>query len=235
MRRWPVVVGALMVQVCLGAIYAWGTFVPMLKAGRPELAMMVKPGVLGIDPVVHAGWSARAKVLKKALAESTGAARVAAKGAWTKFLADEVTPALEVSEPSWGRYHSGFSGVQAKSVFSVGLAVFSMVMLVSGRWQDDYGPRRMALIGTALLGLSYVVASWWVASYWWVVWWVGGRRRGRHRLRVCLPDRGVPEMVSRSEGDDHRPRRGRVRRGGVPVHQPVGGLGRVARPTGESR
>jgi len=30
-RRWPVIVGAVVIQVCLGAIYAWSVFTPALK------------------------------------------------------------------------------------------------------------------------------------------------------------------------------------------------------------
>jgi OFA family oxalate/formate antiporter-like MFS transporter len=31
LRRWPVVVGAVLIQLCLGAIYAWSVFTPTLK------------------------------------------------------------------------------------------------------------------------------------------------------------------------------------------------------------
>ena len=31
-RRWPVVFGAVLIQLCLGAIYAWSVFTPALKA-----------------------------------------------------------------------------------------------------------------------------------------------------------------------------------------------------------
>lgn len=33
LRRWPVVVGAILVQLCLGAIYAWSVFTPALRDG----------------------------------------------------------------------------------------------------------------------------------------------------------------------------------------------------------
>ena len=173
MRRWPVVVGALLVQVCLGAIYAWGTFVPILKANQGELALMVRPEVLGIDPSAHAGWSARARELKKAMAESQGAERDAAKAAWTKYLADEVKPHLGVSQTTWGRYLAQFTGVQAKSIFSTSLAVFALVMIFSGRWQDRVGPRLVAFVGCIMLGLSYLAASRDATNFWWVWWWVG--------------------------------------------------------------
>lgn len=173
MRRWPIVVGALLVQVCLGAIYAWGTFVPMLKANRAELALMLKPEVLGIDPALHAGWSARAKVLKKNLAESSGTGRDQAKAALNAFLKDQVTPDLRVKDVAWAKYHAAWSGIQAKSVFSTTIAVFSLVMIVSGRWQDRIGPRLVAVAGCLLLGLSYLIASRWATNFWWVWWWVG--------------------------------------------------------------
>jgi OFA family oxalate/formate antiporter-like MFS transporter len=35
MNRWLVVVGALLIQLCLGAIYAWSVFTPSLTAARP--------------------------------------------------------------------------------------------------------------------------------------------------------------------------------------------------------
>jgi len=173
MRRWPVVVGALLVQVCLGAIYAWGTFVPMFKASRAELALMLRPELLGVEPAVYDAWGVRAKALKKVLTESRGTEREQAQAALKRFLADEVAPTLRGDGAAWGKYHPGFSGVQAKSVFSVGLAVFAVVMIGSGRWQDDAGPRVVALFGCALLGLSYLMASLAVTNYWWVVWWVG--------------------------------------------------------------
>jgi OFA family oxalate/formate antiporter-like MFS transporter len=36
MNRWLVVVGALLIQLCLGAIYAWSVFTPYLKGDTPD-------------------------------------------------------------------------------------------------------------------------------------------------------------------------------------------------------
>ncbi|UCF04378.1 MAG: OFA family MFS transporter [bacterium] len=36
MNRWLVVVGALLIQLCLGAIYAWSVFTPYLKGATPD-------------------------------------------------------------------------------------------------------------------------------------------------------------------------------------------------------
>ncbi len=37
-NRWQVVIGAILIQICLGAIYAWSVFTPALKeAGWSKL------------------------------------------------------------------------------------------------------------------------------------------------------------------------------------------------------
>ncbi|MBU2511336.1 OFA family MFS transporter [bacterium] len=89
-NRWLLVVGALMIQLCLGAIYGWGAFTGALQ-----------------DP--------------------SGAFKYSA------------------SQTSW--------------IFSAGLASFAIVMIMAGRWQDKYGPRRIATIGGVLLGAGYILAS----------------------------------------------------------------------------
>ena len=172
-RRWPVVVGALCVQICLGAIYAWGTFVPILKADRSELALMLKPDVLGIEPALHAQLSKEAKARKTALAQARGPEREKAKAAWTDFLATSVTPRLNLPESAWSNQLAHFTAVGAKSVFSVCLAVFSVVMIFSGRWQDRVGPRKVALFGVVLLAVSYLMASLNITSLPWVGFWIG--------------------------------------------------------------
>src|SRR5262245_7764881 len=78
-NRWLVVLGALLVQPCLGAIYGWGVFVPALKATRSELTVMLSPKVLDVDPAVHAEVVAEHKRLKKRLAEAHASEREAAK------------------------------------------------------------------------------------------------------------------------------------------------------------
>ncbi|MDD4951727.1 MAG: MFS transporter, partial [Desulfovibrionaceae bacterium] len=86
MNRWKVVIGSVLIQVCLGAIYAWSVFTPALR-----------------------------------------------QAGWTK--------------------------VQTQVVFSVGLAVFALVMVWAGKRLKDWGPRRLAMIGGATLGLGYVLAG----------------------------------------------------------------------------
>ena len=84
--RWKVVLGALLVQLCLGAIYAWSVFTPGLK---------------------DAGWT----------------------------------------------------NAETQIVFSVGLAMFAIVMVFAGRKLNDWGPQRLAFAGGLTLGLGYLIAG----------------------------------------------------------------------------
>lgn len=93
MNRWYVVIGAILIQLCLGAIYAWSVFTPKL----------IKP-----------------------LAEG-------------------------------GAY--GFSAAQSQWIFSVGLLVFAIVMVISGRMMAKVGPRKLAVASAIVLGLGYILGG----------------------------------------------------------------------------
>jgi OFA family oxalate/formate antiporter-like MFS transporter len=91
MNRWMVVVGAILVQLCLGAIYAWSAFTGKLTA--PDGAFL-------------------------------------------------------------------FTKTQTQIIFSVGLAMFAVVMaLFAGKWQAKVGPRKVAMTGGLILGIGYVIAG----------------------------------------------------------------------------
>jgi OFA family oxalate/formate antiporter-like MFS transporter len=98
-RRWPVVVGAVLIQLCLGAIYAWSVFTTPLK-----------------DPDI---------------------------GGWSK--------------------------AQTQIVFSVGLAMFALVMVFAGRKLATWGPQRLAIIGGVLLGAGYAIGGIGGGTNFWVV------------------------------------------------------------------
>ena len=54
MNRWMVVVGALLIQLCLGAIYAWSVFTPGLKATTPkEFVDIYGAKQLGVEVAAH--------------------------------------------------------------------------------------------------------------------------------------------------------------------------------------
>jgi len=90
MNRWYVVVGAILIQLCLGAIYAWSVFTPKLTA-------------------------------------------------------------------EGGSYN--FSASQAAWVFSIGLLVFAVVMILSGRMIGQIGPRKLAVLGGIVLGAGYILGG----------------------------------------------------------------------------
>jgi len=92
-----VVVGAILIQLCLGAIYAWSVFTKKLTASD---------------------------------------------GAY----------AFTAAETAW--------------VFSAGLATFAFVMLFAGRWQAKIGPRTVAMVGGAILGIGYVLGGFLGSTFW---------------------------------------------------------------------
>ena len=99
MNRWYVVIGAVLVQLCLGAIYAWSVFTPKLTL-----------------PL--------------------------AKG---------------------GMY--GFSATQAAWIFSVGLLIFAITVVISGKMMTVTGPRKMASAGGIVLGAGYILGGLFGSSF----------------------------------------------------------------------
>ncbi len=92
-RRWIVVIGAIIVQFCLGTIYAWSAFTGLLTLPQAE----------------------------------------------------------------GGEY--GFTAQQAAWIFSVGLAVFAVSMVIAGRLQLRFGPRPIAVAGGIVLGTGYILGG----------------------------------------------------------------------------
>lgn len=158
-RRWLVVLGALLMQPCLGAIYGWGVFVPALKASRSELTVTLAPRVLGVDADEHAAVVDEYRALKRQLAEAHATQREAAKALLDQFLAEVVPARIRVADEVWARQYYGLSGKQAQAVFSTGLMVFALVMIFAGRWQDRAGPRVVAMTGGLVLASGYAIAA----------------------------------------------------------------------------
>ncbi len=87
-NRWSVVIGAILIQLALGSLYAWSVFTPSLTA----------------DPY-------------------------------------------------------NLTRTQTQIIFSVGLAVFAIVMIFAGRVQSKYHPRNVAMTGGLILGLGFILAK----------------------------------------------------------------------------
>jgi MFS transporter, OFA family, oxalate/formate antiporter len=87
MNRWLVVLGAILIQLALGAIYAWSVFT------------------------------------------------------------------TDLQKPPYS-----FSKTETQVVFSVELAAFAFVMIVAGRMQARFPPRRVAILGGLVMGCGYMAA-----------------------------------------------------------------------------
>jgi len=103
MNRWIVVAGSILIQLCLGAIYAWSAFTQKLTSAP-----------------------------------------------------------------------FAFTRVQTQMVFSCGLVVLPIVMILfAGKWLKESGPRIVAMSGGAILGLGYILAGSVGNNFWGIFLGVG--------------------------------------------------------------
>ncbi|MBN1910508.1 MAG: OFA family MFS transporter [Pirellulales bacterium] len=171
MNRWIVVVGALLIQLCLGAIYAWGTFTPTLQADKPELVASLSPELLKLD----AETAKKLGELKKAVKdvetqiskEGTSEPLEANKTAASKELKDFCAATAEKVAPEvWEKHLFKYTATDTSWIFSAGLFCFALVMIAAGRWQDKIGPRPVALLGGIVLGAGYIGAAFTGTDFW---------------------------------------------------------------------
>jgi len=171
-NRWLIVIGALLVQLCLGAIYAWGTFGKDLQNSEGEVALALSPALLGhndattpdatkgaLAPLVDDLKQARTDLKKATTAnDSSAVAGVQAKLAETQAKIKQLIDSA-YQRVRFDRQVFIFSETQTQAVYSVGLAAFAVVMIMAGRWQDKAGPRKVAMIGGIVLGLGYILGG----------------------------------------------------------------------------
>lgn len=65
----------------------------------------------------------------------------------------------------------GLTGWQAGLIFGTTIAVFTVTMLVAGRWLERVGPRPVALLGALIYGAGYLVAGTSTGEWPWL--WLG--------------------------------------------------------------
>ena len=165
-NRWLIVIGALLVQLCLGAIYAWGTFSVDLKNSRPQVAMTLSPDLLGVKDKTSYDEAKATYGKLKAEAKAAAAAKDkdAAKKADDAMKAhlgslDDAWIAATFDKTAFDKQCFGYSETQTLAIFSLGLASFAVVMILAGRWQDRLGPKKVAIAGGLLLGAGYILAG----------------------------------------------------------------------------
>lgn len=144
-RRWPVVVGAILIQLCLGAIYAWSVFTPALRdAGwsRAETQVVFSVGLASFALVmVMAG---------KKLAD-WGPRRLALMGGVT-LGAGYLVASLGGGIQFW----SVLAGVGLIGGAGIGLA-YVVPIAVGMRWFPD---RKGMITGVAVAGFGFGALGW---------------------------------------------------------------------------
>jgi OFA family oxalate/formate antiporter-like MFS transporter len=168
-NRWGVVIGAILIQLCLGAIYAWSVFTPALKAKSPgSIAAVYGPSQLGMSEEKYGEMNDALAVplaaQKKAAAQEKGAtteaeAELAEAAKETAEAAVDAVVVAYVDAERLKKLEYGFSNAQTQAIFSAGLAAFAVIMVLAGRMMPKVGPRNLAIAGGVVLGLGYVLGG----------------------------------------------------------------------------
>lgn len=175
--------GGILIQLCLGAIYAWSAFTSGLTASRMNGVPAFTARQLGIEQAVYDDLKKTLAAPQKEIEKISGELKVETDEARKQELAARktelvaaVNASLDAAVPKGNidRLVYGFSRTQTQVIFSVGLLSFAVIMaLFAGRWQKKAGPRVVALAGGVLMGLGYIVAGFAGKSFWGVLIGVG--------------------------------------------------------------
>jgi len=169
MNRWLVVPAAILIQLCLGAIYAWSVFTPPLKAAQPaDVAATYGSSQLGIDEAAFEKMNAELKQPRADFKEVSALLKGTTDKAEIEKLKTrkgEVVAGINsvvkryVSAGKLDSLQYGFSNAKTQAIFAAGLAAFAVVMVLAGRIMPKVGPRKLAIAGGVVLGLGYVLAG----------------------------------------------------------------------------
>ncbi len=167
--RGGVVIGAILIQLCLGAIYAWSVFTPALKAKSPgSIASVYAPSQLGLDDQSAATMKAELEAPTKALKEISARLKGTTDDAEKKLLKTQketVSASIDaivvkhVPAKRLDKLQSGLTNAQTQAIFSAGLAAFAVVMVLAGRIMPKVGPKKLAIAGGVVLGAGYILAG----------------------------------------------------------------------------
>ncbi|MDD3130366.1 MAG: OFA family MFS transporter, partial [Bacteroidales bacterium] len=182
MNRWLVVLGAILIQLALGAIYAWSVFTPALTATSPtELVAQYgayhEAPMLDITQTEFDQMKAGLAELKKEARTLDLKERVTEDKAEKAALAEqkrEVTATMDgiilkyVDQQTLDGLTYRYTKTQTQVIFALGLAFFALVMIYAGRKIKTWGPRNLAIIGGIVLGLGYVLAGLFAGTSFWL-------------------------------------------------------------------
>ena len=169
MNRWLVVVGALLIQLSLGAIYAWSVFTPGLTANTPKKIVDVYGAPqLGLEEADFVAMKENLKAPAKELATLTANAKSEQDADKKKALVAQQGEVLKTMDAIILKYVKadkiealtyGFTNSQTQAVFAAGLAFFAIIMVMAGRKLPTLGPRKLAMAGGITLGAGYILAG----------------------------------------------------------------------------
>ena len=145
MRRWPAVVGAIVIKLCLGAIYAWSVFTPALRdAGWSRLETQI---VFSIG----LGTFALVMVLAGRRLKTWGPRRLAAMGGATLGAGYAFA-----SLAGGNNFAIVLIGVGLIGGAGIGLA-YVVPIAVGMRWFPD---RKGMITGAAVAGFGFGALAW---------------------------------------------------------------------------
>ncbi|MCK4569478.1 MAG: OFA family MFS transporter [Bacteroidales bacterium] len=177
MNRWLVVVGAILIQLALGAIYAWSVFTPGLNAvDNNAVAIVYTYGdtvqasapLLGLNNDQIQQMNAELLPYRNELTQIEGDLKDEKDEGKKQPLqerkkeiiaATDIIVANYVPQEKIDELKFGFTKTQTQVVFSLGLAFFAIVMVFAGRKLKSWGPGKLAIIGGVVLGLGYIIAG----------------------------------------------------------------------------
>ncbi len=177
MNRNMVIIGAVLIQLCLGAIYAWSVFTPALASSdAADVSAVYSAGRLGMD-------SESLTAMRKQLAGPKSKLKEA-ESAYEKLIKDEkdetkialVKKAYEAEKAKLvdsmdaiaATYGVGetidalkyaLTKTQTQAIFAAGLALFAIVMVLAGRMMPKLGPQKLAIAGGVVLGVGYILSG----------------------------------------------------------------------------
>ena len=169
MNRSFVVIGAVLIQLCLGAIYAWSVFTPALTANSPRQVIAVyRAGQLGIDQATYDEMNEAlaehnreyrrlsAEIVAAVEPEQELALRSERDGVAEQIneIARQYVPAERLEQLKYA-----MSDARTQAIFSAGLAAFAVVMVLAGRMMPMVGARALTIAGGVLLGGGYLLAG----------------------------------------------------------------------------
>ncbi len=175
MKRGFVVLGAILIQLALGAIYAWSVFTPGLTAKSPKQVVdvygattMKSAPELKLDEAEFQKMNYELKDLRSDLTKVEAKIKATEKQVEIDQLTTDKENILAkintiiknyVPEDTINKLSFGFSKTQSQIIFALGLAFFAIVMVFAGKKLKSWGPKKLAMIGGIVLGLGYFLAG----------------------------------------------------------------------------